>query len=199
MGWPRGPLPRGARLPLGSGLWNHRPWARARGVGRAPGQPSCRRQAGRCPLPLGSSCRAGAGTDPGRWHGRPGPLVPRGLMAAGAGAPGSAPGGETGAAQSAGHLAARALVTHGTDLVPTGAAWPRVHQMRVRTCCLSAVLRHRPCFPLLRYGAAWTQGQDADQQRWSAEAAGCWGPGNAPGAALFRGGLSCGQVASGVD
>lgn len=124
-------------------------------MGRAPGQPSRRRQAGRCPLPPGSSCRAGAGTDPGREHGRPGPLVPRGLMAAGAGAPGSAPSGETGAAQSAGHLAVRALITHGTDLVPTGAAGLRVHRTRVRTCCLSAVLRHRPCFPLLRYGAAW--------------------------------------------
>ena len=152
MGWPRGPLPWGARFPLGSGLWNCRPWARARGVGRALGQPSRRRQAGRCPLPLGSSCRAGAGTDPGRQHGRPGSLVPRGLMAAGAGAPGSAPGGETGAAQSAGHLTVRALVTHGTDLVPTGAAGPGVHRTRVRTCYLSAVLRHRP---LLRYGAAW--------------------------------------------
>ena len=76
-------------------------------------------------------------------------------MAAGAGAPGSAPSGETGAAQSAGHLAVRALITHGTDLVPTGAAGPGVHRTRVRTCCLSAVLRHRPCFPLLRYGAAW--------------------------------------------
>lgn len=86
--WPRGPLPRGARLLLGSGLKNRRPWARARGVGRALGQPSRRHQAGRCPLPPGSSCRAGAGTDPGRQHGRPGPLVLRGLTAAREGAPG---------------------------------------------------------------------------------------------------------------
>lgn len=86
--WPRGPLPRGARLLLGSGLKNRRPWARARGVGRALGQPSRRRQAGRCPLPPGSSCRAGAGTHPGGQHGRPGPLVLRGLTAAREGAPG---------------------------------------------------------------------------------------------------------------
>lgn len=78
-----------------------------------------------------------------------------------------APGGETGAAQSAGHLAVRALITHGTDLAPPRAAEPGVYRVLggrgVSRCSL------------LRYGAAWTRGQRADQQRASAGAAGCWG------------------------